>query len=161
MHPPMHPSPPPPLTDQEGAINMLILLHSQKWLPKQVNVAEPASRHYGPKISPKNNLCPTHSLKKKMARASAAGNVWVHGCSEHIFSHLWPIKTSHFFPRSCSWPATSIIWQGTLSAELYRWCTILKACESHYLRRYNWWGPCVSTKWKILSHLDLPATTHN
>ena len=51
----------------------VLLLHSQKWLPKQVNVAEPASRHYGPKMSPKNNLLMSYSLpeEEKMARASA------------------------------------------------------------------------------------------
>ena len=91
MHPPMHPSPPPPLTDQEGAINMLILLHSQKWLPKQVNIAEPASRHYGPKISPKNNLCPTHSLKKKMARASALAPQAMYGYMGISLEHPFTI----------------------------------------------------------------------
>ena len=41
----------------------VILLYSQNGFRKQTNVAEPATSR--PKISQKNNLCPTHSLKKK------------------------------------------------------------------------------------------------
>ena len=44
---------------------------SSCWLLKTGIYCRTSTETSRPKISPKNNLCPTHSLKKKMARASA------------------------------------------------------------------------------------------
>ena len=66
----------------------VLLLHSQNCLPKigkRTIVAEPAPRPLGRKCHPKNNLCPTHSLKKKMAMASALAPQARYGCTLDIY----------------------------------------------------------------------------